>query len=54
MQDKHALILTEVRNRVGHLTLNRVSAFNAINLEMVRSISNNWSNGLLMNRWLPW
>ena len=38
MLDKHALVLTDVRNRVGHLTLNRVSAFNAINLEMVRSI----------------
>lgn len=38
MQDKHALVLTEVRNHVGHLTLNRVNAFNAINLEMVRSI----------------
>lgn len=38
MHDQHALVLTEVRNRVGHLTLNRVGAFNAINLEMVRSI----------------
>lgn len=38
MHDKPALILTDIRNKVGHLTLNRVSAFNAINLEMVRSI----------------
>ena len=38
MHDQHALLLTDVRNRVGHLTLNRVSAFNAINLEMVRGI----------------
>lgn len=38
MLDNPALVLTEVRNRVGHLTLNRVSAFNAINLEMVRLI----------------
>ena len=38
MLDNHALVLTEVRNRVGHLTLNRVAAFNAINLEMVRLI----------------
>ena len=38
MLDNHALVLTEVRNRVGHLTLNRVSAFNAVNLEMVRAL----------------
>ncbi len=38
MLDNHTLVLTEVRNRVGHLTLNRVTAFNAINLEMVRLI----------------
>lgn len=36
MSDNQALVLTEVRNRVGHLTLNRVSAFNSINLDMVR------------------
>lgn len=39
MPDNQALVLTEVRNNVGHLTLNRVAAFNAINLEMVRSIA---------------
>ncbi len=38
MLDNPALVLTEVRNRIGHLTLNRVAAFNAINLEMVRLI----------------
>ncbi len=38
MPDKNALLLTDVRNGVGHLTLNRVSAFNAINLDMVRGI----------------
>lgn len=38
MLDNPALVLTDVRNRVGHLTLNRVTAFNAINLEMVRMI----------------
>ncbi|HZJ92111.1 MAG TPA: enoyl-CoA hydratase/isomerase family protein [Thiopseudomonas sp.] len=38
MLDNHALVLTDVRNRVGHITLNRVAAFNAINLEMVRTI----------------
>ena len=38
MLDNHALVLTEVRNRVGHLILNRVAAFNSINLEMVRTI----------------
>lgn len=38
MHDNNALLLAEVRNGVGHLTLNRVSAFNAINLEMVRGI----------------
>ena len=46
MPDTQALVLTEVRNNVGHLTLNRVAAFNAINLEMVRSIAqqlNNWA-----------
>lgn len=46
MPDNQALVLTEVRNNVGHLTLNRVAAFNAINLEMVRSIAqqlNDWA-----------
>ena len=38
MLDNPALVLTEVRNRIGHLTLNRVAAFNSINLEMVRII----------------
>jgi len=31
-------ILAEVRNHIGHLTLNRPSGLNAINLEMVRSL----------------
>ena len=46
MPDNQALVLTEVRNNVGHLTLNRVAAFNAINLDMVRSIQqqlNDWA-----------
>ena len=38
MLDDHALVQTEVRNGVGHLTLNRVAAFNAVNLEMVRAL----------------
>ena len=31
-------ILAEVRNHIGHLTLNRPSGLNAINLQMVRSL----------------
>lgn len=38
MTDIQPLILAEVRNRVGHLTINRPSAYNAINLEAVRQI----------------
>lgn len=38
MSDIQPLILAEVRNRVGHLTLNRPAAYNAINLEAVRQI----------------
>ena len=46
MPDHQALVLSEVRNKVGHLTLNRVAAFNAINLDMVRCIAqqlNDWA-----------
>ncbi len=46
MPDHQALVLSEVRNKVGHLTLNRVAAFNAINLDMVRRIAqqlNDWA-----------
>lgn len=38
MTDIQPLILAEVRNRVGHLTINRPAAYNAINLEAVRQI----------------
>ena len=38
MPATHSLILTEIRNHIGHITLNRVSAFNAINLQMVREL----------------
>lgn len=31
-------ILAEVRNHIGHLTLNRPGGLNAINLEMVRGL----------------
>lgn len=31
-------VLSEVRNHIGHLTLNRPGGLNAINLEMVRSL----------------
>ncbi|MBP3935104.1 MAG: enoyl-CoA hydratase/isomerase family protein, partial [Pseudomonas sp.] len=31
-------VLAEVRNHIGHLTLNRPGGLNAINLEMVRSL----------------
>ena len=31
-------VLAQVRNRIGHLTLNRPSGLNALNLEMVRSL----------------
>ena len=32
-------ILAEVRNHIGHLTLNRPAGLNAITLDMVRSLS---------------
>lgn len=35
MTDPKALVLSEVRNRIGHLTLNRPGAYNATNLDMV-------------------
>lgn len=38
MSAAHSLILAEIRNKIGHITLNRVSAFNAINLQMVREL----------------
>lgn len=38
MTDIQPLILADVRNRVGHLTINRPAAYNAINLEAVRQI----------------
>lgn len=38
MTDIQPLILADVRNRVGHLTLNRPAAYNAINLAAVRQI----------------
>lgn len=38
MPTNHSLILTEVRNHIGHISLNRISAFNAINLQMVREL----------------
>ena len=31
-------VLVEVRNRVGHLTLNRPAGLNALNLDMVRQL----------------
>lgn len=38
MLDNNAALLCDVRNGVGHLTLNRVAAFNALNMQMVRAI----------------
>lgn len=38
MTDIQPLILADVRNRVGHLTLNRPAAYNAINLAAIRQI----------------
>lgn len=32
-------VLAEVRNHIGHLTLNRPAGLNAITLEMVRSLT---------------
>lgn len=34
----HSLLLTEVRNSIGYITLNRVAAHNALNLVMVREL----------------
>jgi len=36
--DLHAHVLGEVRNRIGHLTLNRPAGLNALTLDMVRGI----------------
>lgn len=36
MSNSEAVVLTQVRNRVGHLTLNRPSSLNALNLPMIR------------------
>lgn len=38
MSVTHSLLLTEIRNQIGYITLNRVAAFNALNLEMVRQL----------------
>ncbi|UVE19425.1 enoyl-CoA hydratase/isomerase family protein [Pseudomonas sp. LS44] len=39
MSDSDAVILAEVRNRIGHLTLNRPSGLNALTLPMIRALS---------------
>ena len=36
MSEQQAPVLASVRNRVGHLTLNRPSALNTLDLPMVR------------------
>ncbi|MCS4063806.1 enoyl-CoA hydratase/isomerase family protein [Pseudomonas putida] len=36
MSSRPALVLANVRNRIGHLTLNRPEGLNALNLQMVR------------------
>ena len=36
MSEHEAPVLAAVRNRVGHLTLNRPEGLNALNLPMVR------------------
>ena len=38
MTDIQPLILAQVRNHVGHLTINRPAAYNDINLEIVRQL----------------
>lgn len=46
MTDVQAPVLAEVRNRIGHLTLNRPAGLNALTLEMVRLLQrylNDWS-----------
>ncbi|WP_339649338.1 enoyl-CoA hydratase/isomerase family protein [Halopseudomonas pelagia] len=46
MTDAQAPVLAEVRNRVGHLTLNRPAGLNALTLEIVRLLQgylNDWS-----------
>lgn len=46
MTDVQAPVLAEVRNRIGHLTLNRPAGLNALTLEMVRLLQgylNDWA-----------
>ena len=38
MTDSQELVLSEIRNRVGHITLNRPAAYNATNLDMVCTV----------------
>lgn len=38
MSDVQAPVLTEVRNRIGHLTLNRPAGLNALTLPMIRAL----------------
>ena len=45
MSQDQTLIVGEVRNQVGHLTINRPEAYNALNLEMIRAIAQ------LLQRW---
>ncbi|MFN3580316.1 MAG: enoyl-CoA hydratase/isomerase family protein [Pseudomonas sp.] len=47
MTDVQAPVLAEVRNRIGHLTLNRPAGLNALTLEMVRLLQgqlDDWAN----------
>ena len=46
VEPPHSTVLAEVRNHIGHLTLNRPSGLNAIDLPMVRSLQqhlNTWA-----------
>ncbi len=38
MSESEAVVLASVRNRIGHLTLNRPSGLNALTLPMIRTL----------------
>ena len=49
-----AHVLAEIRNHIGHLTLNRPAGLNALTLDMVRSLQHHRTNGRPIPRSMPW